>query len=63
MGIPVSSTHVIAGSIIGVGSTRGKTSVRWGVTRNIVWSWILTIPITGGIAMASYGLLVVLGVV
>ena len=63
LGIPVSSTHVIAGSIIGVGSTRGKTSVRWGVTRNIVWSWILTIPITGGIAMASYGLLVVLGVV
>ncbi len=63
LGIPVSSTHVIAGSIIGVGSTRGKTSVRWGVTRNIIWSWILTIPITGGIAMASYGLLVVLGVV
>lgn len=63
LGIPVSSTHVIAGSIIGVGSTRGRTSVRWGVTRNIVSSWILTIPITGAIAMGSYSLLVLLGVV
>ncbi|MCZ6613931.1 MAG: inorganic phosphate transporter [Thaumarchaeota archaeon] len=63
LGIPVSSTHVIAGSIIGVGSTRGRTSVRWGVTRNIVSSWILTIPITGTIAMVSYSFLVLLGVV
>ena len=63
LGIPVSSTHVIAGSIIGVGSTRGRTSIRWGVTRNIVWSWILTIPITGTIAMVSYSLLVLSGVV
>ena len=63
LGIPVSSTHVIAGSIIGVGSTRGRTSVRWGVTRNIVSSWILTIPITGAIAMVSYSFLVLLGVV
>ncbi len=63
LGIPVSSTHVIAGSIIGVGSTRGRTSIRWGVTRNIVWSWILTIPITGTIAMVSYSLLVISGVV
>ncbi|MFQ6011792.1 MAG: anion permease, partial [Nitrososphaerales archaeon] len=61
LGIPVSSTHVIAGSIIGVGSTRGRTSVRWGVTRNIIWSWVLTIPLTAAIAMASYSLLVVLG--
>ncbi len=63
LGIPVSSTHVIAGSIIGVGSTRGRTSIRWGVTRNIVWSWVLTIPITGAIAMVSYSLLVISGVV
>lgn len=63
LGIPVSSTHVIAGSIIGVGSTRGRTSIRWGVTRNIVWSWVLTIPITGTIAMVSYSLLVLSGVV
>lgn len=63
LGIPVSSTHVIAGSIIGVGSTRGRTSVRWGVTRNIVWSWLLTIPITGAIAMVSYRIFVIAGVV
>jgi len=43
-GIPVSTTHVITGSIVGVGSTRRLSAVRWGVARNIVWAWILTIP-------------------
>ncbi len=43
-GIPVSSTHVITGAISGVGATRRFTAVRWGVTRHIVWAWILTIP-------------------
>jgi PiT family inorganic phosphate transporter len=46
-GIPVSSTHVITGAITGVGSTRRLTAVRWGVTRRIVWAWILTIPGAG----------------
>jgi PiT family inorganic phosphate transporter len=46
-GIPVSSTHVITGAISGVGASRRLTAVRWGVTRHIVWAWILTIPGAG----------------
>lgn len=44
-GIPVSTTHTVTGAIVGVGSTRRLTAVRWGVAGNIVWAWILTIPI------------------
>ncbi|MGB7848744.1 MAG: inorganic phosphate transporter [Candidatus Acidiferrum sp.] len=43
-GIPVSTTHTITGAIVGVGSSRRLTAVRWGVTRRIVWAWLLTIP-------------------
>jgi inorganic phosphate transporter, PiT family len=43
-GIPVSTTHTITGAIVGVGASRRLTAVRWGVTRRIVWAWILTIP-------------------
>ncbi len=43
-GIPVSSTHVITGAISGVGASRRLTAVRWGVTRRILWAWVLTIP-------------------
>lgn len=46
-GIPVSTTHTINGSIIGVGATRRLSAVRWGVARNVVWAWVLTIPISG----------------
>ncbi|MGD1211804.1 MAG: inorganic phosphate transporter [Candidatus Acidiferrales bacterium] len=46
-GIPVSSTHVITGAIAGVGASRRLTAVRWGVTRRIVWAWVLTIPGAG----------------
>jgi PiT family inorganic phosphate transporter len=46
-GIPVSSTHVITGAISGVGASRRMTAVRWGVTRQIVWAWVLTIPGAG----------------
>ena len=45
-GIPVSTTHTITGAIVGVGSTKRLTAVRWGVAGNIVWAWILTIPMT-----------------
>ena len=45
-GIPVSTTHTIAGSIMGVGATKRLSAVRWGVTINLLWAWILTIPIT-----------------
>ena len=43
-GIPVSTTHTITGAIVGVGSTRRVSAVRWGVAGNIVWAWIFTIP-------------------
>lgn len=49
-GIPVSTTHTINGSIIGVGATRRLSAVRWGVARSVVWAWILTIPISAAIS-------------
>jgi len=53
-GIPVSTTHVIAGSIMGVGSVQGVRKVRWVTARKIVWAWFLTIPATGTVAALSY---------
>jgi PiT family inorganic phosphate transporter len=53
-GIPVSTTHTITGAIIGVGSTRRLSAVRWGVARSVVWAWVLTIPCTAAIAAAIY---------
>jgi len=53
-GIPVSTTHTITGAIIGVGSTRRLSAVRWGVARNVVWAWVLTIPCTAAISAAIY---------
>jgi PiT family inorganic phosphate transporter len=49
-GIPVSTTHTITGSIIGVGLTKRVSAVRWGVTINLIWAWIITIPISALIA-------------
>ena len=49
-GIPVSTTHTIAGAIMGVGSTRRLSAVRWGIAGKIVWAWILTIPVSGLVA-------------
>ena len=54
LGIPVSTTHTITGSIIGVGTMKGFSAVRWGVARNILWAWVLTIPIAGVSAALSY---------
>ena len=53
-GIPVSTTHTITGAIIGVGSIRRLSAVRWGVAHRIVWAWILTIPAAGLIAAGTY---------
>lgn len=50
LGIPVSTTHTVTGAIIGVGSLNGFTAVRWGVAKNIVWAWVLTIPASGCVA-------------
>lgn len=55
-GIPVSTTHTITGSIIGVGMTKRLTAVRWGVTVSLLWAWILTIPVSMAIAMFVYWL-------
>lgn len=54
LGIPVSTTHVITGAIVGVGALRSKRAVRWGIAGKIVWAWILTIPMAGGIAALVY---------
>jgi PiT family inorganic phosphate transporter len=55
-GIPVSTTHTITGAIVGVGASRRLTAVRWGVTRRIVWAWVLTIPGAALIGTAIYHL-------
>ncbi|MBL7754464.1 MAG: inorganic phosphate transporter [Chitinophagaceae bacterium] len=54
MGIPVSTTHTITGAIIGVGATKRLSAVRWGVTVNLLWAWILTIPISAILAAIAY---------
>ncbi len=54
LGIPVSTTHTITGAIIGVGSIRRLSAVRWGVAGRIVWAWIVTIPAAAGIAALVY---------
>jgi PiT family inorganic phosphate transporter len=53
-GIPVSTTHTITGAIVGVGSTRRLSAVKWGVAGRIIWAWVATIPISAAIAAASY---------
>ncbi|WP_153108974.1 inorganic phosphate transporter [Propionivibrio limicola] len=50
LGVPVSTTHTITGAIVGVGSTKRMSAVRWGVAGNIVWAWVLTIPCSAIIA-------------
>ena len=55
--IPVSTTHTITGSIIGVGLTKRVSAVRWGVTVSLIWAWVLTIPISGILAALIYWLL------
>jgi PiT family inorganic phosphate transporter len=54
LGIPVSTTHTITGAIVGVGSVRRASAVRWGVAGNIVWAWILTIPASAFVAAVAY---------
>jgi PiT family inorganic phosphate transporter len=52
--IPVSTTHTITGSIMGVGATKRLSAVRWGVTINLLWAWILTIPISALLAAGIF---------
>lgn len=57
LGAPVSTTHTITGAIIGVGATKRLSAVRWGVTVNLIWAWILTIPVSGALAAGVYYIL------
>ena len=57
LGIPVSTTHTITGSIIGVGATKRLSAVRWGVTVSLLWAWILTIPVSAIIAALVFYIL------
>jgi PiT family inorganic phosphate transporter len=54
LGIPVSTTHTITGSIVGVGSLNGHSAVRWGVAKNIVWAWLLTMPAAGIVSALAW---------
>jgi PiT family inorganic phosphate transporter len=56
LGIPVSTTHTITGAIVGVGSLRRLSAVRWGVASRVVWAWVVTIPSAALFAAAAYGL-------
>jgi PiT family inorganic phosphate transporter len=57
LGVGISTTHTITGAIVGVGATRRLSAVRWGVARQIVWAWILTIPASAAIGAISYYLI------
>jgi inorganic phosphate transporter, PiT family len=61
LGVPVSTTHTITGAIVGVGSTRRRSAVRWGIAGRIVWAWILTIPASALIAAATFYVLAATG--
>ena len=61
LGIGISTTHTITGSIVGVGATRRLSAVRWGVAGRIVWAWLLTIPAAACIAAISYEIVWLLG--
>ncbi|XQU67271.1 Anion permease [Cupriavidus sp. H18C1] len=54
LGVPVSTTHTITGAIVGVGSVRKTSAVRWGVAGNIVWAWVLTIPASAFMAAIAW---------
>jgi inorganic phosphate transporter, PiT family len=56
LGVPVSTTHTITGAIVGAGTTRRLSAVRWGVARRVVWAWVITIPAAGLIAAGCYAL-------
>ncbi len=60
MGVGISTTHTITGAIVGVGATRRLSAVRWGVARQIMWAWILTIPASAFIGAVTYWALSVL---
>jgi PiT family inorganic phosphate transporter len=62
-GIPVSTTHTVTGSIMGVGAVKRWKAVRWGIATRIVWAWVLTIPCTAAVSGLAYWLLDLFGLV
>ena len=60
--IPVSTTHTITGSIMGVGAVKRLSAVRWGITINLMWAWILTIPVSAVLAGFIYLLVNFIGI-
>ena len=60
MGIPLSSTHVASGTLLGAGMTRGVKSVKWGTMRNIIWAWILSAPLAAVFSYFLYHLLILI---
>jgi PiT family inorganic phosphate transporter len=62
-GIPVSTTHAIAGSIMGVGATRRLSAVRWGVGKTMIYAWLITIPASAAMGAVAYKLLEVAGII
>ncbi len=63
LGIPVSTTHAIAGSIMGVGATKRLSAVRWGVGRTMIYAWIITIPASAAMGAFAYKIIEIIGVV
>jgi hypothetical protein len=61
LGIPVSTTHTITGAVVGVGATNRFSAVRWGLTRRVVWAWVLTIPCAAATAAVSYWIIIAVG--
>ena len=59
MGIPMSSTHVAGGTVLGAGMTRGTKSVKWSTMRNIIWAWILSAPLAAVFSYVLYNLLII----
>jgi inorganic phosphate transporter, PiT family len=57
LGIPVSTTHVVSGSVMGSGATMGAATVKWGVARRIIWAWLVTIPTAAVVAALGYVIL------
>jgi PiT family inorganic phosphate transporter len=57
-GIPLSTTHVISSSIMGVGASKRFSAVKWGIVGSMVWAWVLTLPVTGLMAYGCYRLLI-----
>ena len=60
LGVPVSTTHTITGAIVGVGAVHRLSAVRWGVARQVVWAWVLTIPCSAVVAAVAYWLIALL---